>query len=179
MPRVTVSARHIEVPDICVCCGGPPSQSLDAGTVRIYDEQRFRLSGQASGFPICSRCFEHRPIRPKAWPYALAALLMIVPTRFLSVPVAMLVYALVCRRREVRVDSLRSPTCEAVEYMAAYERSHGTEHTFRFDSRRFAQEFAVVNRAAGKRVWADLNAFLPQPRVPLVHKWFLVTLVSA
>jgi hypothetical protein len=64
MPRVVVSARHLELPSICVCCGATPNRSLVAKATRIGARTKQGIETKEFEFPVCARCVEHHAAGP-------------------------------------------------------------------------------------------------------------------
>lgn len=56
-----------------------------------------------------------------------------------------------------------SPECEARWYPAVYENIYGADHTFWFDSARYADAFAAANRAEKRTVFVDRAQPAPVP----------------
>jgi len=154
MPLVTVSARQLVMPRLCVCCCGPPDRTVEATATRVTGKRVRRSQEHRFDFPACASCVAHHRAEPEAGNYLLWGMLSLG----LLTPLLWLMYA----SAKSSARAMRGPACEAGLHLATYVRWYGSEQTFRFDSRRFADAFHQFNAAAGKNAWAKLDE-LPGP----------------
>jgi len=161
MPVVVVSARDIVAPNLCVCCGGPPDTALADAATRTWGKRVVHSQSRVAVFGICTRCDGHCRVLFPSWSnhllWTCVVLFVAAVTHSFGVPVALLavtwgVFVLGYLRARAELLRGRTTSCEAVDRPADYVRWYGTEHTFHFDSLRYARAFADANHAAKKRV---------------------------
>jgi hypothetical protein len=144
-----VSARRPDTPSFCACCGAPAPDASITTVPGRWKRGRGLEAGRPFDFPACRRCLEHVKAVPSPDGYVIASVL----TAGLGAPFFILFYL----RRKRAAIAMRSPSCEAVGCVARCEHWYATEHTFRFDSVRYARAFADMNRAEGRKVSERLD----------------------
>lgn len=144
--RIAVSAKQLDMPPLCACCGAPSSTTIQVSATRIEGKRVIRTRTSAWNFPSCMRCAGH----DREWPTAsgLAVLVLTLLT------CGLYLYFYVKRRQ--RALAMCTPACARPTQAVAYLGWHGTVHQFEVASGVFARAFLTSN--ARKVVDADARA---------------------
>ncbi len=187
---VQISARIIRWPSACACCCGPANTTVEVSSTRTTGKRVIYRQTKGWEVPYCKRCLAHiraaQQLRSLSMLVVhlslvfgllggLLALVVFVPLLLYSVPLAIIVGAVIlagmvivlvitfnwCRQKydrdvktknterarlEQRLDALLSPSCSEESRLAAdYEGWHGSVHTFYFSSQKFITVFERAN----------------------------------
>lgn len=154
-----VSARKLEFPAACPCCGVPADSSFDAQHVRKRGKRVVRSETYAWTFPYCRVCLEHvRRVRGINMFAGGAGFLAIVAGAALGLALGYLLtgagigvaaggaaYWLVRRRRLAAASAEARSSCICAGPAVIYNGFHGTVHEFEFASRAYAETFEREN----------------------------------
>ena len=162
--RIAVSAKQLDMPPLCACCGEPSSTTIRVSATRVQGKRVVRTKTSAWSFPFCMRCGEHDREWPAASGFEVLVLTLLTCGLYL--------YFYVKRRQ--RALAMCTPACARPTRAVAYLGWHGTVHQFEVGSEVFARAFMTSN--ARKIVDADAAArgvmskpagvSLAPPRVP-------------
>lgn len=57
--RVSISAEHIAMPSMCVCCGAKPDQEFYTSATKTRGKKKITQETRSLAFPTCSTCMAH------------------------------------------------------------------------------------------------------------------------
>lgn len=156
--RISVSARVLTMPTVCVCCGNPANQSVRATATRIEGKRVVRTKTSEWDFPHCAACAAH----DDEWPGMSGA--GVVWLTLLTFGIYLYFYL----KRRQRALSMCTVACARPRAAVRYIGWSGTVHHFDFHAPRFVREFLIANKSkvveAEARALGLLNA--PPPPAP-------------
>ena len=182
---VEVSAKRINIPRTCMCCGGPPDIEIPLVASKSRGTRVVRTSTNTWNFPYCTDCARHA----EAWPspsYGGELLVSLIVggivgfvgshggedpagitygiAGFLSLFVflAILENVVFMPRKQAVVRAMMRPSCAAPAWAARYVGWHGTRESFDFVSADYAVAFAMQNADKLVNLSAELRPHLDQ-----------------
>jgi tellurite resistance protein len=144
--RIAVSARTLQMPSLCACCGGQPSTTVRASATRVRGVRAIKTESNAWDIPYCARCAGHA----RTWPRTEAGAVFLLTLLTFGI---YLIYYLHQRDAARRACSAN---CAGPGWAAHYLGWHGTRHEFDLAARSFARAFMAKNR--GKLAFVDAEA---------------------
>lgn len=151
--RVSVSAKVLNMPTVCACCGLPADRTFRATAVRVEGKRVIRTRTAAWEFPQCAACARH----DEEWPDASAGAV------FWLTLLTCGIYLYFYLQRRKRAHALCSPGCAAPRQAVQYFGWHGTVHHFDLHSPVFTREFVVANDKKVVEVDPAVTALLASP----------------
>ena len=160
MRCVQVSARLLNFPAVCCCCGiSEPSTHYCATATRTTGKRVVRTDSRSWNFPLCSHCSEwmrrqHVANANRSLFVALIVLAFLGLVFGIALPPVVLL-GIVCgaispfifkrwRRNQAAADKIKlQPHC--VTEPVVYSGWNGATHTFYFSCSAFTQQFCIAN----------------------------------
>ena len=135
--RVSVSARILSMPTVCVCCGNPASQTVRATSTRVEGKRVVRTKTSAWEFPHCAACAAHDAV----WPGVSAG--GVFWLTILTVGIYLYFYV----KRRQRALGMCTVACARPRSAVRYIGWSGSVHYFDFHAPRFVREFLIANKS--------------------------------
>jgi hypothetical protein len=162
--HIRVSAKILNLPNLCCCCGSTgATEKYEARAATTAEKQEVKAMGNAWNFPICHRCNSWLEAKRNAsiWlaisliaGFLLAVGLLISlsqegegPRRW-AISAIFFVFASFCliTHQKKRRDSARLKVRAAcTRQPVQYEGGSGSVHGFDFANEEFARAFLVIN----------------------------------
>jgi uncharacterized tellurite resistance protein B-like protein len=155
--RVSVSAKVLNMPEACACCGGAADRTFRATAVRVEGKRVIRTRTAAWTFPQCAGCARHDDL----WPDATAGVVFWLTLLTCGI----YLYFYLDRRKRARALCL--PACAPPRQAVQYFGWHGTVHHFDFHSPVFTRDFVIANGKKVVEVDPSVTALIQHATRPL------------
>jgi hypothetical protein len=173
--RLYISARKLNVPRICACCGAPPDAEMDAKHTRTTGKRVIREQTRSWTFPYCLQCIRHVEMwrnvgTVAAWTMLLAVVVAVALAKAsggVAAAISFVLFAAIATaataRRRAKVRASLSPSCAVPEPAVHYLGWDGSVQGFDIASRDFAASLAQANQRALVNISPELRALLERP----------------
>lgn len=158
--RIQISARIVQWPCVCPCCGGQPDTQLGLFHTRTWGKRVVHQETKEWSIPYCAQCVRHAAARTTAINamtlaitvplLSLAALLLIRSQTILVISLLASAVFLVCFvplwlwKASVAEEALTKHCCSK-GHAARFLGWNGTVQTFEFGSPDYREAFRAAN----------------------------------
>ncbi len=153
---ISLSARILNWPKLCACCGKRPDTKLNASFTRVKGKRVIRTDTHSWEVPYCSKCVDHVSKANSANTiliiFVLIGIVSIVWSLVAKVYIATVLSAIFMLagykfyRYEIEeAESLMSKKCGSLGKAVKFNGWYGTVQYFTFENKDYAGMFANMN----------------------------------